>query len=93
MALETLFLLPHRVRDGAALAERLAPGDGLLLLEDGVYNHTLAVPEGVACWALAADCQARGLSASPFEALSDADFVAKVAEAARVVTLSRSLVD
>jgi hypothetical protein len=47
----------------------------------------------VACWALAADCEVRGLNASPFTALSDADFVSKVAQAARVVTLSRSLVD
>ncbi len=93
MALKTLFLLPHRVRDGAALAERLEAGDGLLLLEEGVYNRALTVPQGVACWALEADCEVRGLNASPFTALSDADFVSKVAQAARVVTLSRSLVD
>ena len=91
MASSTLFLLAQRLTAPAQrLGEWLRPGDRLLLLEDGVYNLALSLPEGVNGFALAADCQARGVE-SPWPTLDDAAFVALAATADRVVTLTPSL--
>ena len=48
MASSTLFLLPQRLPAPARRLEAwLCPGDQLLVLEDGVYNLALSLPEGV----------------------------------------------
>jgi len=91
MASSTLFLLPQRLPAPARRLEAwLCPGDQLLVLEDGVYNLALSLPEGVNGFALAADCAARGVE-SPWPTLDDAAFVALAATADRVVTLTPSL--
>lgn len=91
MAGSTLFLLPLRLSaPPRRLGEWLRPGDQLLLLEDGVYNLALSLPEGVKGFALAADCTARGVE-SPWPPLNDAAFVELAASADRVVTLTPSL--
>lgn len=91
MAPSTLFLLSLRLpAPPRRLGAWLRPGDELLLLEDGVYNAALPLPEGVSGFALAADCEARGL-ASPWPTLDDAAFVEAAARADRIVTLTPSL--
>ena len=91
MASSTLFLLPQRLPAPARRLEAwLRPGDQLLLLEDGVYNLALSLPEGVKGFALAADCTARGVE-SPWPTVNDAAFVELAASADRVVTLTPSL--
>ena len=91
MAGSTLFLLPLRLTaPSQRLGEWFRPGDQLLLLEDGVYNLALRPPEGVAGFALAADCKARGVE-SPWPMLDDAAFVEAAATADRVVTLTPGL--
>ena len=87
----TLFLLPLRLpAPPRRLGEWLRPGDQLLLLEDGVYNLGLSLPEGVKGFSLAADCKARGVK-SPWPLLDDTAFVELAARAERVVTLTPSL--
>lgn len=87
----TLFLLPLRLTaPPQRLSEWLRSGDQLLLLEDGVYNLALPLPEGVRGFALAADCKARGVE-SPWPMLDDAAFLDAAASADRVVTLSPGL--
>jgi sulfur relay protein TusB/DsrH len=91
MASSTLFLLAQRLTAPAhRLGEWLRPGDQLLLLEDGVYNLALLLPEGVNGFALEADCTARGVE-SPWPTVTDAAFVELAASAERVVTLTPSL--
>jgi sulfur relay protein TusB/DsrH len=91
MASSTLFLLPLRLPAPPRRLEAwLQPGDQLLLLEDGVYNLALSLPEGVKGFALAADCTARGVE-SAWATLDDAAFVALAANVDRVVTLTPSL--
>jgi len=91
MAGSTLFLLPQRLpAPPHRLGEWLRPGDQLLLLEDGVYNPALSLPEGVNGFSLAADCKARGVE-SAWATLDDAAFVEFAANADRVVTLTPSL--
>ena len=75
----------------------LAPGDSLLLLEDGVYLATESVgtvpirsvtADGVALYALAPDLAARGISAklsADFSAIDYAGFVQLSLAHARVV--------
>jgi len=87
----TLFLLPLRLPAPPRRLEAwLQPGDQLLLLEDGVYNLALLLPEGVNGFALEADCTARGVE-SPWPMLDDIAFVELAASADRVVTLTPSL--
>lgn len=91
MAGSTLFLLPLRLpASPRRLEEWLRPGDQLLLLEDGIYNLALSLPEGVKGFALAADCTARGVE-SPWATLDDSAFVEAAARADRIVTLTPSL--
>ena len=91
MASSTLFLLAQRLTAPAhRLGVWLRPGDQLLLLEDGVYNLGLSLPEGVKGFSLAADCKARGVK-SPWPLLDDTAFVELAARAERVVTLTPSL--
>ena len=87
----TLFLLPLRLpAPPRRLGEWLRPGDQLLLLEDGVYNLALSLPEGGKGFALAPDCTARGVE-SPWPMLDDLAFVELAASADPVVTLTPSL--
>lgn len=84
----------HLVNKAAAFEDCLAlmaPGDALLLIEDGVYaaRRPAALPD--ACYALDSDLEARGLLGridSRFQAISYDGFVGLVEKHQPIVTWS-----
>ena len=67
MLLHTVSKSPHSSDALASCLRTIQPGARLLLLEDAVYaalpgDALTTLPEGVDCYALAADVEARGLA-------------------------------
>jgi len=91
---DTLHCVVRSPRDGEAFALALAlvaPGDGVLLLQDGVWaaaDSSTTLPAGVCGYVLAGDLMKRGIGApiNPhFSVIDEASFVALAANAARQV--------
>lgn len=77
------------------LAEKLslcAPGDAVLLIEDGVYAlaelSQLAEQHGLKAYALSNDCEARAISSSEanLSMVSDEDWVALCTEFSKIIS-------
>ena len=91
---DTLHCVVRAPRDGEALPLALrfvAPGDALLLLQDGVraaFGAGVTVPAGVEAYVLMNDVLRRGLDPQRiegFSAIDEAGFVALAAQKARQV--------
>lgn len=72
----------------ASCSRTLAEGDGVLLLDDGVFALPALAGTEARLGVLAADAERRGVPVAAAERLDYADFVAWVAAYARSVTWS-----